>query len=88
MAIDWLASDTNVAALVLKEGTYPADHGSPRVVRSLGHLGDPVFREYEKRLVPAAGSRSFSGGFVRRSCPINPTWKAGHLRLGPRGRRP
>lgn len=64
MAIDPLALDTSVPALVLKVGTYPLHHGGLGVVRSLGRLGVPVYGVYEERFAPAAVSRYLSGKFI------------------------
>jgi predicted ATP-grasp superfamily ATP-dependent carboligase len=72
MAIDQLAVDTSVPALVLKVGTYPLHHGGLGVVRSLGRLGVPVYGVYEERFAPAAVSRHLSGKFVWQSDTSDP----------------
>jgi D-aspartate ligase len=72
MAIDPLALDTSVPALVLKVGTYPLHHGGLGVVRSLGRLGVPVYGVYEERFAPAAVSRYLSGKFVWQSDTRDP----------------
>jgi hypothetical protein len=66
MAIDPLALNTSVLALIQKVGTHSLHHGSLGVVHSLGRLRVPVYGVFEERFA-AAASRSLSGKFVWQS---------------------
>jgi predicted ATP-grasp superfamily ATP-dependent carboligase len=59
-----IALDRDVAALILKVGSYPDHHGGLEMVRSLGRAGVPVYGVFESRRVPAAFSTRLTGGFV------------------------
>jgi hypothetical protein len=67
MAIDPLALNTSVAALIQKVGTQSLHHGGLGVVHSLGRLGVPVYGVVEERFARAAASRDLSGKFVWQS---------------------
>jgi hypothetical protein len=66
MAIDPLALNTSVPALIQKVGTHSLHHGGLGVVHSLGRLGVPVYAVFEERFA-AAASRDLSGKFVWQS---------------------
>jgi hypothetical protein len=67
MAIDPLALNTSVPALIQKVGAHSLHHGSLGVVHGLGRLGVPLYGVFEERFAAAAASRDLSGKFVWQS---------------------